>query len=232
MREGYRVVLLDLDPQGAATRSLGLDVLTRDVDPWLAALGGEGSLEDLIGHSEEGVDVAAASEGLFQADLFLAPRVGRELALKRLLAQAKDRYDIAILDTPPYLGLLTINALCASNWLLVPISCEFLPVYGLKYLLDALEIVRANLNPDIRVLGYVLTMFDGREKISSEVESAIRRSLGGDVFKTVVRISTRLKRAPSSGQSIFRFDPRGRGAVDFAALTKEVISRISAGGQT
>jgi len=230
-RRGYDVALVDIDPQGSATRSLGLETATSEFDPWLAALDGASTVGDLVKTCEEGVDVVAASEGLFQADLFLSPRIGREFALKRALAQLGDRYDAAILDTPPYLGLLTVNALCASDWLLVPISCEFLPVYGLRYLLDAVETVKARAGLPIRVLGYVLTMFDRREKISSEVESAVRKSLGDAVFKTVIRISTRLKRAPSSGRSIFLFDPRGRGATDFAALTQEVISRIFSGGK-
>lgn len=218
--------MIDLDPQGASTRSLGLEVGTVEPDLWLSALSGSSSLNKLIRPSSEKVDVVIATEGLFQADLFLAPRVGRELALKRAMGSLGAHYDIAIIDTPPYLGILTLNALCAANWVLVPISCEFLPIYGLKYLLDVVETVRATINPSLKVLGYVLNIYDRREKMSSEVESAIRKNLGAEVFNTVIRTSTKIKRAPSAGVSIFSFDPKGRGAADFSALTKEVISRI------
>ena len=220
------MLLIDIDPQGSATHSLGLEVDTREPDPWLAVLGGTGSVSDLIRRADEGIDVAVASEGLFQADMFLSPRVGRELALKRAIEPLSDEYDVAIIDTPPYIGLLTINALCAARWLLVPISCEFLPVYGLRYLLDAVDTVKGSINPKLEILGYVLTMYDRREKMSFEVESAIRKNLGKKVFDTVVRISAKLRRAPSTGKSIFSFDPRGRGSEDFSALTREVISRI------
>lgn len=166
---------------------------------------------------------------MFQAELFLAPRVGRELAFKRAVEPLDKRYDIMLIDTPPYLGLLTLNALCAAKWVLVPISCEFLPIYGLKYLLDVVETVKATINPSLKILGYVLNIYDRRENMSFEVESAIRKSLGDAVFNTVIRTSTKIKRAPSAGVSIFSFDPKGRGAVDFSALTKEAISRIFKG---
>jgi len=208
---------------------LGLEVDTTEPDLWLAALGGTGAINKLIKTSSEGIDVAIATEGLFQAELFLSPRVGREFALKRALASVDTRYDAVLIDTPPYLGLLTLNALSAAGWAFIPVSCEFLAVYGLKYLLDAIETVKATINPSLKILGYALTIYDRRENMSFEVESAIKKSLGNDVFNTVIRVSTKIKRAPSAGVSIFSFNPKGRGSEDFSALTKEVISRIFSG---
>jgi chromosome partitioning protein len=227
-RRGARVLLVDLDIQGNATATLHR-----------ALNEGERSLADVL-VSERPIDeiilptatpnllLAPAGEGLAAVDLQLAQALARERVLTRVLGTPLVREcDHVIVDTAPYLGLLTLNALVAADHLLVPVSCEYLPILGLKLFADALTRLRSRLGAPCRVLGYLLTMVDRREKITGEVETLLRRTFGDAVFPHPVRISTRHKAAPSFRKTIYEFDsPRGRGREDYERVVDEVTARL------
>jgi chromosome partitioning protein len=231
--EGRRVLLVDLDAQCNAT----FCVRKEKSDP------GENINEVLLEEKDIGgivepttvpnLDLAPAGESLASADLNLASMIGREQCLKSVLSRDGAKgYDFVVLDTGPHLGLLTINALVAADYLIVPVSCEFLPLLGLKYLLGTVDKVRAKLRPDISILGYVLTMYDRRERITADVEELIRKRFGDAIFQTKIRINTKQKSAPSRRQTIFQYEgsPHGKGTEDYRNLTREVLARLPAGG--
>src|SRR5215813_3651519 len=228
-RRGKRVLLIDLDIQGNATATLHRPL--REGERSMAeTLTSERPIDDIVVEtSTPGLLLAPAGEGLAAVDLHLASMLGRERVLARVLESAILReVDQVIIDTAPYLGLLTMNALVAADHLLVPVSCEYLPILGLKLFGDALSRLRARLGAPCRVLGYLLTMYDRREKITTEVETLLRRTFGDAVFPHPVRISTRHKAAPSFRKTIYEFEPpRGRGREDYERTTDEVLRRLA-----
>jgi chromosome partitioning protein len=192
----------------------------------------EGSLVSIIVLiKQENLFLAPAGESLANADLNLAAMMGRELFLRNLIEPLRDQYDFVIIDTGPYLGLLTVNALVAADYVIVPISCEFLPLLGLKFLLETVRKVHDKLHPKLKVLGYVITMYDRRESITFQVEQTLLDHFGDDVFKCRIRINTKQKGAPSKAQTIFDYEnsEQGKGTVDFDSLTEEVLARTQGG---
>jgi chromosome partitioning protein len=231
--EGKKVLVVDLDAQCNATLVLHRQ-LEEDERGVCEILLEEGDLTEIItetGH--EGLYLAPAGDSLANADLNLANMIGRELVLKNSLDSVREAgFEYVLIDTGPYLGLLTVNALVAADSCLVPISCEFLPLIGLKHLTATMEKVK-KLHRELTVLGYLLTMYDRREKITFTVEDLLRERFGDKVFKTPIRINTKHKGAPSKSQTIFQYEnsAAGRGTEDFTALTKEVIARITGGSK-
>lgn len=227
-RRGRRVLLVDLDIQGSASAILERrngDVTT-DVSQCLLE---DRTIGDAIVHTaQEGLDIAPAGERMALVDLHLASVLGRERVLDRALRDPRvDAYDMLVLDTAPYLGLLTLNAIAAATHLLVPVSCEYLPMLGLKLLRDTLETVRRQLGVDADVLGYVLTMVDRRERITDEVEAMLRNTFGKEVFEHGIRVNTHHKASPSHRQTIFEYEAKGgRGREDFELLCDEVERRL------
>jgi chromosome partitioning protein len=231
-RQGKKVLLVDLDSQANATQVLHRQ-MEEDEPSVCEVLLDEGDLREIIVPTSTGnLFVAPAGESLANADLNLAAMMGREQFLRAALRPLADEYDFVLIDNGPYLGLLTVNALVAADFLVVPVSCEFLPLLGLKFLLQTVGKVQAKLHPELAILGYVITMYDRRESITFQVEKTLEDKFGAAMFETRIRINTKQKGAPSRAQTIFEYENSlsGKGSVDFDALTQEVLTRIERGG--
>jgi chromosome partitioning protein len=222
---GERVLIVDLDPQGNATSGLGLDRLSIERSIYDAVIDGANLRELTVSGPVPHLDVVPSSIALAGAEVELAPLEGRERRLDRLLADVTAGYDYILIDCPPSLGLLTVNALTAADSVLIPLQCEYYALEGLTQLLATLDLVRDHLNPDLAVKGVVLTMFDGRTKLSADVAAEVRRHLADRVFKTVIPRNVRLSEAPSHGQPISSYSPDSTGALAYAALAVELRTR-------
>ena len=175
----------------------------------------------------ENLDIAPSNLHLAGAEIQLATLLGRENALKRkLAADVLNRYDFLLIDTSPSLGLLTINALNAADYALIPVSCDFLSLVGLTLLFDTIRLCQEQLASHVRILGLVANRYDRREKVSAEVLDALKRQFNSLLFETVVRVNVRLKEAPSYRQSIYEYDPVCPGAKDHLALANELIKKV------
>jgi len=229
---GHRVLLIDMDIQGSASailhRSAGGPNVDLACDVATCLLEGRRLDEAIVATAHEGLDLAPAGARMAVVDLHLASALGREHVLARALRNpVVPGYDMVLLDTAPYLGLLTLNAIVASSHLLVPVSCEYLPMLGLKLLRDTLTSVQQQVGADVAVLGYVLTMIDRRERITGEVEAMLRETFGTDVFEHGIRTNTHHKASPSHHQTIYEYEAKGgRGRQDFELLCDEVEARL------
>lgn len=222
---GERVLVVDLDPQGNATSGLGLDRSTIEQSVYDAVIDGMPIRELMHPGPLTGLDVVPSTIALAGAEIELATAEARERRLRRLLAAVVDDYDYVLVDCPPSLGLLTVNALTAADSILIPLQCEYYALEGLTQLLATIDLVRDHLNPDLAIKGIVLTMFDGRTKLSADVAAEVRRHLGKLVFTTVIPRSVRLSEAPSHGLPIPRYAPDSTGAVAYRNLAQEVLDR-------
>jgi chromosome partitioning protein len=222
---GERVLIVDLDPQCNATSGLGFDRDSIERSIYDAVLEGVAIDELILAGPIDRLDVVPSAIALAGAELELAPMEGRERRLARQLAGIADRYDYVLIDCPPALGLLTVNALTAADAVLIPLQCEYYALEGLTQLLATLDLVRDNLNPDLAVSGIVLTMYDARTNLSADVATEARRHLDGLVFDTVIPRSVRLSEAPSHGLPIQRYSPDSTGAIAYAALATEIRRR-------
>jgi chromosome partitioning protein len=222
---GERVLIIDLDPQGNATSGLGLDRNAIERSVYDAVIDGVRLAELIVAGPIEGLDVIPSAIALAGAEVELAPVEGRERRLRRLLGDVADRYDYLLIDCPPSLGLLTVNALTAAESVLIPLQCEYYALEGLTQLLATLDLIRDHLNPTLVMKGVVLTMFDGRTKLSADVAGEVRRHLGSRVFDTVIPRNVRLAEAPSHGMPITRYSPESTGAMAYAALAAELRRR-------
>jgi chromosome partitioning protein len=217
---GYRVLLVDLDPQGNLTMSQGLnpDTITRSMfDVLVHRL----PIEQVIETRE--VDIAVSSIDLAGADMALASQIGRERALEKALAPVKEQYDYIFIDTPPSLGLLTINAFVAATGVIVPVQTEYLSLRGLVQLENTLAMVRENLNPKVSVIGIVPTMYDKRQTHSREADEILRENFGDLVYNTRIRKTIRFAEAPVKGSSVLAYEPSGDAANMYRDLAKEVF---------
>ena len=219
---GYRVLVIDLDPQGNATTGLGInprnlessvyDVMMHDVP-----------LDDCIEPTSlRNLFVCPATIDLAGAEIELVPAFSRELKLRRALEPVLEDFDFVVIDCPPSLGLITVNALAAATEVVVPIQCEYYALEGLGQLLRNVKLVQTNLNPRLEVSAIVLTMFDARTKLADQVAGEVRAHFGPKVCRNIVPRTVRLSEAPSFGQPIVVFDPTSRGAIAYRELAKEV----------
>jgi len=222
---GERVLVIDLDPQGNATSGLGLDRNAIERSVYDAVIDGINLGDLIVSGPIDGLDVVPSAIALAGAEVELAPLEGRERRLRRLLGDVVDLYDYLLIDCPPSLGLLTVNALTAAESVLIPLQCEYYALEGLTQLLATLDLVRDHLNPPLVMKGVVLTMFDGRTKLSADVSAEVRRHLGPRVFDTVIPRNVRLSEAPSHGQPITSYSPESTGALAYAALAAELLRR-------
>ena len=222
---GHRVLLIDLDPQGNLTMSQGMnpDVIDRSMFDVLVH---KIPISDVIEHNE--VDLAVSSIDLAGAELALSAMMGRERALEKALVEVVDKYDFILIDTPPSLGLLTINAFVAATGVIVPVQCEYLSLRGLVQLENTLAMVRENLNPRVGVEGIVPTMYDGRTLHSREAIEILEENFGELVFRTRIRKTVRYAEAPVKGSSVLKYDPTGPAAEAYRELAKEVVSGAQA----
>jgi chromosome partitioning protein len=223
-RRNQRVLLVDLDPQANATSATGVDIGDRD-GIYDALLEETPAAECIVTVPEEGIDLIPASSSLAGAEVELVPVLARERRLAVALDPLRDSYDWIFIDCPPSLGLLTINALTACDAVVIPVQCEYMALEGLSRLLKTLDLVRKNLNPKLEILGVVLTMFDARTRLAQQVVDEVRSHFP-QAFATLVPRAVRLSEAPSYGQSIFRYEPGGRGATAYEALAGELLERV------
>jgi len=223
---GKKVLLIDMDPQGNATSGLGLSKDDRELCIYDALVAGEANFADIIEtHEVYPVDVVPATIQLAGAEVELVQAMSRETRLKSLIEPERSKYDYIIIDCAPSLGLLTINALTAADGVFIPIQCEFYSLEGLSKLLDSVRLVNKHLNPNLEVFGVVMTMHDGRTKLAQQVVDEVRNYFGDKAFQTLIPRSVRISEAPSFGQSVLEYDSKGKGAIAYRDLAKEVMSR-------
>ena len=223
--QNLRVLLVDLDPQGNLTMSQGLnpDTIERSMfDVLVHRL----PIQEVVHHAE--VDLAVSSIDLAGAELALSSMIGRERALEKAIAPVRDSYDYVLIDTPPSLGLLTINALVASNGVIVPVQCEYLSLRGLVQLENTLSMIRENLNPEVGIEGILPTMYDSRTLHSREAVEILQENFGDLVFDTKIKKTVRYAEAPVKGTSVLKYEPSGSAAQAYRDLAKEVLNGAQA----
>ena len=221
---GYRVLVVDLDPQGNASTGLGVNARELEGSVYDVIMS-DAAVEDCVEPTSlKNLFVVPATIDLAGAEIELVPAFSRELKLRRALHEVRDDYDYVVIDCPPSLGLLTVNGLAAADDVVVPIQCEYYTLEGLSQLIRNVTLVQKNLNPSLEVRGIVLTMYDARTKLADQVEQEVRKHFGRTVYQTVIPRTVRLSEAPSFGQPIILFDPTSRGAVAYRELAKEVSS--------
>ena len=224
-KEGKKVLLVDADPQANASSGLGIDIrnleatiyecLASGIDPKLA-----------IHHtSVDNLDLIPSHIDLVGAEIEMLGLDDRELLMKRILSHLRDQYDFILIDCSPSLGLITVNALTASDSVIIPVQAEFFALEGIAKLLNTIKIIKSKLNPQLKIEGFLVTMFDNRLRLSTQVYDEVKKHFGSLVFNTVITRNVRLSEAPSHGLSVLDYDPSSKGAKNYTALAKEVIKR-------
>ena len=219
--QGHRVLCVDMDPQGNLTMSQGIDPDTLEL-----------SMYDVLVHHipikqvirKREIDVACASIDLAGAEIAMSTQIGRERSLAKALGAVRDDYDFVCIDTPPSLGLLTINALTAAHKVIVPVQCEYLSMRGLIQLQNTLQMIRENLNPDVEIEGILPTLMDTRTIHAKEAIEILEENFGDRVFASRIRKTVRFAEAPVKGMSVLKYDPDGKAAQSYRDLAKEVLS--------
>ena len=226
-----RVLIVDSDPQGNATTGLGIQK-TRDRPTLYQALLGEVDVSEAIAPTDfDGLDILPSDKNLVAANLELVELERREYRLREKLESIRARYQFILIDCPPALDLLTLNAMVAADSILIPIQCEFFALEGISQLLDTIERVRSSFGSSLKVEGVLLTMYDDRTNLTRQVEEDLRGFFQNAVFKTTIPRSIRLAEAPSYGKPILAYDIRSRGAESYIQLAKEVLAREHSAGQ-
>ena len=224
-QQGKRVLLVDADPQANTSSGLGVDIqqlentvyecLINEIDPTTAIL--PTSIDNLY--------MIPSHIDLVGAEIEMLNLEQRENILKRVLSPLKADYDYILIDCSPSLGLITINALTASDSIIIPVQCEYFALEGIAKLLNTIKIIKSNLNPTLRIEGFLLTMYDARLRLSAQVHDEVRRHFGDLVFNTVIARNVRLSEAPSHGMSVLEYDRNSKGAKNYTNLAKELIKR-------
>ncbi len=225
---GHSVLLVDMDPQANATSSLGFDKRSGTPSIYDALVGGRSIDEVIVATENPGVDLLPATIQLAGAEIELVGILAREGRLARTLQPIRDRYEFILIDSPPSLGLLTVNSLTAADGVLIPVQCEYLALEGLGQLVTTIDLIRDSLNPRLRVAGVILTMFDARTNLAQGVVEEVRGHFPSLAFETVIPRNVRLGEAPSFGKAIAQYDPQSRGAVAYARLAEEFLRRVQA----
>ena len=226
---GCAVLLVDMDPQGNATSGLGVDRASLPASVY-DVLVGEASFDEAIVATEyPGLSVVGSTTDLAGAEIELVSHAEREFRLRTAFAEMERSFDFVILDCPPSLGLITVNAMAAASTVLVPVQTEYYALEGMGHLLRTIELVHEHLNPDLLVEGILLTMFDGRTNLAAQVADEVTHHFGELVFDTVIPRNVRLSEAPSHGQSIITYDAASKGATSYRDLAREFLSRNDIG---
>jgi chromosome partitioning protein len=228
----HATLLIDLDPQANATSAFGLAPAERHV---YDALTGECVMKDLALQTElRHLHVVPAGRDLYGAEVELVSKINRERQLERAIADLRDDYDYVLIDCPPSLGLLTLNALSAADAVIIPLQCEYYALEGLAGLMETIELVRSQINPGLELEGILLTMADQRNNLSRQVSDEVRRHFGESVFETVIPRNVRLSEAPSHGKPILLYDAYSKGATSYLHLARELLARrhaVTTGGE-
>ncbi len=223
---GKRVLLVDVDPQGNATSGLGIDRKAVKASVYELLLEDMLPTQAMVDTPVKGLSVVPATIDLAGAEIELVPRISRENRLKKALHAVRDQFDFILIDCPPSLGLITLNALTAADSILIPIQCEYYALEGLTQLMDTFKLVREALNPALEVEGVLLTMFDGRTNLSIQVVDDVKKFFRGKVYRSIITRNVRLSEAPSHGVPISMYDPRSKGAEAYTELAREVIEHV------
>jgi chromosome partitioning protein len=218
-----RVLLVDFDPQGNSTSGLGIEKNPETLTVYNALLGGMPIEKTIVNTECEGLDIVPADKNLVAANLELVDLQDREHRLKEVLSEIKSRYDYILIDCPPALDLLTLNALVAAESVLIPIQCEFFALEGISQLMDTIDKVRETFSHPLKIQGILLTMYDERTNLTRQVADDLRDFFHDEVLTTVIPRSIRLAEAPSYGKPILMYDPRSRGAESYIKLAKEIM---------
>lgn len=221
--EGYRALCIDMDPQGNLTMSQGMDPDQIELSMYNVLIG-QATMREVI-HRRE-IDVAVSAIDLAGAELAMASMIGRERALQKALVAIKDDYDVVFIDTPPSLGLLTINALTASDRVIVPVQCEYLSMRGLLQLQNTLAMIQEHLNPEIQIQGILPTMLDTRTLHAQEAIELLEENFEGQVFKSRINRTVRFAEAPVQGMSVLKYEPEGSAAKSYRDLAQEVMAGV------
>ena len=228
-QQGRRVLLIDLDPQGNATSGLACSEEIRNSlasgKTIYEALISGGAISEIVHQVRPNLDLAGAGADLVGAEIEMATMAGRERRLRALLYGVREQYNVVLIDTPPSLGLLTLNALVASDSVLVPMQCEYYALEGLSSLLATIKRVKEQLRPGLEIEGLVLTMFDSRNRLSHEIAREVREHFADKVFKSVIPRNVRLSESPSHGLSVLEYEARSAGAEGYRELAMEMIAR-------
>ncbi len=228
-RRGARVLLVDVDPQGNASSSLGLDKRELDLTVYDVLIERAKLADVTVQDIRPSLDLVPATSSLAGAEVDLVEFADRAIRLRTALSGSADRYDVVVIDSPPSLGFLTVNALCAAQHVIVPIQCEYLALEGLGQLIGTIDLVKKQLNPELDLTGVLMTMYDARTRLSAQVVEEVRRFFPQRTFTTVVPRSVRLAEAPSFGQSIAEYDAASRGAIAYRAVVDELSARLALG---
>lgn len=223
---GKRVLLIDLDPQANATSGLGFDQgeITGTI---YEAMIGQSDLASVVRPTNwERFDLAPSNIDLAGAEIDMVGLMAREQRLSRVLVPLRGNYDVVLVDCSPSLGLLTVNALTAADGIIIPIQCEYLALNALSQLTNTMSLIRDNLNPDLRVAGIVMTMYDARTNLAQQVVEEVRKHFASEIFETIIPRSVRLSEAPSYGRPILAYDSASRGAAAYRQLGQELIQRL------
>lgn len=225
--KGKRVLLVDLDPQGNATASLGIDRFALSASVYDLLLGEVGLREIVVPTRIAGLEILPSSPMLAGAEVELASSEEREFVLARQMETAREAYDLALVDCPPSLGILTVNALTAADQVLVPVQSEYLALEGLAQLMQTIALVHERLNPRLKLFGLVMTMFDARARLSAQVAQEVRTHFPDETFSTVIPRSVRVAEAPSYGEPLMNYDSHSRATIAYEQLADEFLSRLS-----
>ncbi|MCQ2483016.1 MAG: ParA family protein [Clostridia bacterium] len=220
-----KVLVIDMDPQSNSTSSMGIDETKLEQSIYDVLIDDKPIDEVIVKTNTQNVDICPTDINLAGAEIELVSQISREQILKTALSTVKDRYDYIIIDCPPTLGLLTINALTASTDIIIPILGDYLSLKGLSLLNDTINLVKKKLNPEISLLGVLLNMYDGRTQLARQVKEEVVKYYGDKVFKTEIPRNVRLSEAPSYGQTISDYDKKSKGGLAYEKLAKEVMSR-------
>ena len=223
--EGKKVLLIDADPQANTSSGLGVDIQELDSTVYECLINGIDPHTAILPTSIENLSMIPSHIDLVGAEIEMLNLEQRENILKRVLSPLKGDYDYILIDCSPSLGLITINALTASDSIIIPVQCEFFALEGIAKLLNTIKIIKSNLNPALRIEGFLLTMYDARLRLSAQVHDEVRRHFGDLVFNTVIARNVRLSEAPSHGMSVLEYDRNSKGAKNYTNLAKELIKR-------
>ncbi len=223
--DGKRVLLVDCDPQANASSGLGVDIRELEGTIYECLVNGINPREAVIKTDVERLDLIPSHIDLVGAEIEMLNLPDREQLLKRVLQQVRSDYDYILIDCSPSLGLITVNALTAADSVIIPVQCEFFALEGIAKLLNTIKIIKSQLNPALSIMGFVLTMYDNRLKLSNQVLEEVKRHFGDLVFHSVIARNVRLSEAPSHGQTILDYEPKSKGAMAYRALAKEVMKR-------
>lgn len=220
---GQKVLLIDIDPQGNTTSGVGIDKMNNDKTIYNVLINEEPIEANIVETEFENLSLLPSNIQLAGAEIELVPAISREYKLKNALEGVAENYDFILIDCPPSLGLLTLNALTAANTVLVPIQCEYYALEGLSQLMNTINLVQKHLNKDLEVEGVLLTMFDARTNLSIQVVDEVKKYFKNKVYSTIIPRNVRLSEAPSHGKPIVIYDPKSRGAEVYMDLAEEVL---------